>query len=116
MKARVNILCLIILASFIAGCTRWSAQEVTETKARGELIGAALLQYKIEYGEFPTQLQALVPKFTEKIPSPTVGTRQWQYTMYPNGGGDYLLRIEGRFEFEPLLEISANGEWLFDTK
>jgi hypothetical protein len=116
MKEKLRLIVFSVLLFCVAGCVRWSDTDVAETKRRGDLVRAALADYREKKGAYPERLSELVPAFISSIPQPTVGKSAWDYRMFASERGDYRLAVAVRFRSDPLLEATARRSWVFDTK
>ncbi len=63
----------------------WTAERQTETIARGDRIGVALMLWHESHGSFPESLNDLVPVFLDEVPHPVAGVTRWYYERTPRG-------------------------------
>ena len=114
---RVSTIALLSLF-LLSACGDWSRANVEETERRGDIVAAALKNYRDRTGSYPDTLQKLVPQDLNRIPQPTVGKREWEYETWPtkDGRGYFGLKVAIRFQSKPLLQTNNEGGWSFDTK
>jgi len=82
-------------------------------KTRGNAIVVALNSYKRDHGEYPKDLNALVPAYLPEVLEPFKGA-QWEYTSRDEW---FLLVFRDRGGF-PRFATSADdelGQWSCDT-
>ena len=85
---------LVILAQFY----RVDGPTVQEGQTRAQPLLAALEQYKINNGSYPSDLQALIPVYLSEIPRPAP---RWEYTFEVTGNGDgFVLSFEAGRNFD----------------
>ena len=59
--------------------------KLEQSKQRGAEIVQALERHRTEQGDYPSTLEALVPRFVPSIEPPTWGLRRWRYRRYRAG-------------------------------
>ena len=81
-------LALVVLsfAMLACGCGgNWSAEAVAASQARGDEIIAAVGRYQADHGVYPQTLDALVPRYLQRILPPDAGDRKWRYEAVDDG-------------------------------
>ena len=71
---------------------KWSTSGIAETRKRGDIVSDAIEAYRAKTGKYPADLRELQPEFVREIPPPTVGHKQWEYSLIDQGT-DYWLRV-----------------------
>lgn len=98
------------------GCGNWSSGAVAESQRRGNEIIAAIEDFQRDIGEYPEDLQQLVPKYLQSMKPPTAGSRAWGYGVYKNGG-EFNLWFDGPSTYDPICVYSSSSrDWFYDTK
>jgi hypothetical protein len=96
----------------LAGCCpfyEWSEASIEATEKRGDSIIAALEAYRAQHGEYPKELQDLIPQFAEAVEPPLVGDRKWVYIrLVPN---QFDLSIKEPESARELYYWSYHGVW-----
>lgn len=90
-------LALTLVLALIAGWRyKWlhSESQLFESKKTGIRIFGALNSYRQQYGFYPVNLKALVPKFLKSVENPSYGTQKWQYWV-TSGGDSASLKFHG---------------------
>jgi hypothetical protein len=116
----VRILALFLFAIAVSGCDKfqsflaaeswkWSAPQVAETENRGDIVCHAIDAYRAKTGKYPAQLGDLQPEYLQRIPKPTVGDKEWDYTLI-DAGTDYWLHVVAS-EFGPSLDKTSRERW-----
>jgi hypothetical protein len=107
MSVRIATALLVLIA--VAGCDKWSDRRVAESKRRGDVVCHAVEAYRAKAGKFPFELKELQPEFLPKIPQPTAGYKEWEYTVIENGT-NYYLQVVGS-EWGPILGRTSKPQW-----
>ncbi|MCK4752949.1 MAG: hypothetical protein KAS75_05850 [Planctomycetes bacterium] len=89
----------------------------TETVTVGDEIVKALDSYFGDHSKYPNSLEALVPKYLDKVKPPTWGEDGWQYQLNGPNGKSFGLKVgyKGRDNsYYPVIYYSPLG-WIFDN-
>lgn len=70
----------------------------------------ALDKFRKCKGQYPPQLDSLVPEYLDSIPIPEWGTRRWGYAVTNSG---YALSVRLK-EDDYICHIYQNGNWQYD--
>jgi hypothetical protein len=104
-------------AIFFAGCDSCehllSDTRLDDTQKRAERIITALESYKEDNSVYPATLEALVPRYLDRIEPPLIGDR-WEYSA-PSAGSEFILGFQGD-ENEPCGWLGPGGKSWVDTK
>ena len=65
----------------------------TQTAADLAALACALERYRLAHGQFPSQLEALVPQFVDRLPTDVINGQPLKYRLAGNGG--FLLYSVG---------------------
>jgi hypothetical protein len=84
---RYPLLALAALGIILTGCTDqgWSADQINESKRRGDDIIQSLESYRAQNGRYPARLDLLIPAYQKSIENPTTGNQQWIYSVRSDG-------------------------------
>lgn len=77
------------------GCEQWSEGQMAQVRNTAAPLFAALTRFKVDNGQYPSQLNQLVPEYIHEIPSATVG-EEWEYWREDDGDGFQLSRRKGK--------------------
>ncbi|MBL0871599.1 MAG: type II secretion system protein GspG [Phycisphaerales bacterium] len=102
MMLVVLIIGMLATVSVVAIGARMNAARESTTKVKLSELKTALLSYQMEYAAYPERLEALVPKFIEKVPKDAWGK---DFFYSPTGATD----PSGAPRFE-LISTGRSGE------
>lgn len=110
----------IVLVAFVIGAglgvylyAHRDTDAIEATKARGDVIVAALERHRAEHDAYPATLQQLVPQHLDSVPQPVWGPA-WSYRAFQDGAHAELTvtgqdgRLTLRYDF------TGRG-WAFDN-
>lgn len=110
-----NFLAAICLPNFKKGCQTLAHTQALVNEA---MVACALERYRVSYGEFPENLNHLIPHLIQRLPSDVVGGRPLHYrresqncfALYSVGwnerdDGGTAVRNENGYE------VLAEGDW-----
>lgn len=84
---------------YMINSAKWNPENVQKTIDSGNEIISALSAFQKDTGAFPDSLDALVPKYLEKIPAPSVPDYVWEYERFKSDG-EYKRYEESDEEYE----------------
>jgi competence protein ComGC len=101
----------------------WQRTARNQTQVNQALIACALEGYHLEHGDYPETLDALVPRYIEKIPHDVIDGKLMRYRRAAGGqfmlysigwneqddGGQIALDKDGN-------EVVENGDWVWPPK
>jgi len=63
------------------GSAGWTPENIDESMRRGDVIMAALIEFRRAHSQWPGSLGELTPAFIAMIEPPTCGHPDWRYTV-----------------------------------
>ena len=125
MLCKRNILlALIVLASLLAASAialrpapvpdRWDQQAQKQTIEAAQPLIEAINAYKLDRGNYPNQLEELVPEYLDQIPQPIVGSGEWSYGTSKFGFSLYVESANN--EPPPLIWMLLFGRGGYDDR
>jgi hypothetical protein len=92
LMRKISLVCASALVIALSGCGQdWTAAKIAESQRRGNEIVAALERFRANRGEFPKELEELVPDYVAEIIKPVAGSRKWCYARTPDAQDFCLL-------------------------
>lgn len=97
------------LPNFVAACQRTAR---IQTQVHQAIIACALERYHLAHGEYPENLDALVPRFLNQIPRDVIGGRIPRYRR-ADGGTFVLYSVGWNEAYNNAGPSVSGGEWIW---